>query len=250
MANVTEPCPRPYRRIPALFPIRAEAPARRLTPPAAPPRSSWAVARETGESGPARAARRSRASRPERRARARPRGWPCRRRCAARARGPAMTTSFFARAKPLDRALEGHEARRVDDGDRAEREDDDARASSDACRGRPSRAAPRRRRAARRSRRRRRPSAARAPRPRADGRREDARARSARDMRFMKRSAARTTPTPMATTMSKTTVRTKQVRSTATSLRGATRSVWTKWRTSLMFHATRRSSAASAAIGT
>ena len=50
--------------------------------------------------------------------------------------------------------------------------------------------------------------------------------------------------------MSKTTVSTKHVRSTATSLRGATRSVCTKWRTSHMFHATSRSSPASAAIGT
>ena len=68
-------------------------------------------------------------------------------------------------------------------------------------------------------------------------------------MRCMKRSAASTIPTVTETTMSKTTVRPKQMSSTATSLRGATRTRWTKCFDSLMFQATSRSSAASEAMG-
>ena len=95
-------------------------------------------------------------------------------------------------------------------GTAPERQDDHARAVAHRLRWRSWRAAPRRRRAARRSRRR-------------SPRRErtcvasccdwGARTRVlvSSDMRFMKSSAASTTPTPMATTMSKTTVRTKQV---------------------------------------
>ncbi len=68
-------------------------------------------------------------------------------------------------------------------------------------------------------------------------------------MRRMNSSAARTTPTDTATTMSKTTVSAKQVTRTSTSLPGATRSTCATCLASDMFHATSSSSAASAAIG-
>ncbi len=68
-------------------------------------------------------------------------------------------------------------------------------------------------------------------------------------MRRMKRSAARSTPTVTETTMSKIMVRPKQVSSTRTSLRGATRRACAKCLASLMFQATTRSSAASEAMG-
>ena len=65
----------------------------------------------------------------------------------------------------------------------------------------------------------------------------------------MKRNAAKTIPTLTATTMSKTTVRPKHTRSTATSARGATLRMWKKFRRSDMFQATRSNSAANEAIG-
>ena len=68
-------------------------------------------------------------------------------------------------------------------------------------------------------------------------------------MRRMNSSAASTMPTDTAMTMSKSTVRPKQVSSTATSLLGATRTMCTKCFTSDMFQATSSSSAASDAIG-
>ena len=68
-------------------------------------------------------------------------------------------------------------------------------------------------------------------------------------MRRMNSSAASTTPTETATTMSNTTVSPKQITSTSTSLRGATRSTCTKCFTSDMFQATSSSSAARPAMG-
>ena len=65
----------------------------------------------------------------------------------------------------------------------------------------------------------------------------------------MKRNAARTIPTSTATTMSNGTVRAKQTTSTVTSLLGAIRTILAKWRTSAMFQATTRRSAAMADIG-
>jgi hypothetical protein len=69
------------------------------------------------------------------------------------------------------------------------------------------------------------------------------------DMRRMKSRAARTTPTETATTMSKMTVRPKQVSRTVTSLRGATRRMWVKCFISLMFQATTSRRAAMEAMG-
>ena len=65
----------------------------------------------------------------------------------------------------------------------------------------------------------------------------------------MKRSAASKTPAVTETVMSKTTVSVKHVRSTATSLRGATRSKCAKCCESLMFQATTSRSAAREAMG-
>ena len=55
--------------------------------------------------------------------------------------------------------------------------------------------------------------------------------------------------TDTANTMSNTTVRPKQVKSTITSLRGAMRRSRTKWRASLMLRATMNKSAAMPASG-
>ncbi len=68
-------------------------------------------------------------------------------------------------------------------------------------------------------------------------------------IRRMKSSAASTTPTDTARTMSKMTVSEKQAMSTMASERGATRRMCPKCRTSAMFLATTSSNAASAAIG-
>ncbi|MNG04799.1 hypothetical protein D3C84_879570 [compost metagenome] len=68
-------------------------------------------------------------------------------------------------------------------------------------------------------------------------------------MRLMNRPAASNRPTPTASTMSNSTVSTRQASRTITSLRGAMLRVCATCRASLMFQATISNSAARAAIG-